>query len=47
MTLALVAVKMSIQPDPLVDSAEYYVTVLPSFDPVWHQSVEFTPLDTQ
>ena len=46
MALALVTAKMSIRPDPLVDSAEYYVTVLPSFDPVWHQSVEFTPLDT-
>ena len=43
---ALVSVKMSIPPDPLVDSDSPYVTVLPSFDPVWHQSVEFTLLDT-
>ena len=43
---ALVALKMSIQLHPLVDSDGQHVTDLPSFDPIWHQSVELTPLDT-
>lgn len=43
---ALVAVKMSIRLNPLVDFDGQHVTDLPSFDPIWHQSVEFTLLDT-